>query len=71
MAVSVPLTRQHDWVRHSVENVSVIVDPFTGHCSAVSDPEGSIGEQVGCACCGEPLTDASSLTACAGEDLWP
>lgn len=70
MAVGLP-TKQHDWVRHSVQSVAVIVDPFTGVSLAVDDPGGMIGEQVGCGCCGEPLTDTSSLTSCAGEDLWP
>lgn len=57
---------QHTWVKWSVQEVAVIVDPFTGRCSAVDVPDATVGEQVGCQCCGEPLTDSAAKDQCAG-----
>lgn len=64
-----PLT--HDWVKWMVVDVAVIVDPFTGASTAVVAPSSAVGEAVGCRTCGEPLTDSSAMTPCAGEDDSP
>lgn len=58
---------QHDWVRWSLVEVVVIVDPFTGVPMAHDAPFSAVGEQVACRACGEPLTDSSILVACTGE----
>jgi len=59
---------QHDWVRWSLVEVVVIVDPFTGVPMAHDAPFSAVGEQVACRTCGEPLTDSSVLVACTGEE---
>lgn len=61
-------TTQHHWVRWSLQDVAVIVDPFTGAPSAMDLPFSAVGSMVGCHACGEPLTDSSVLTVCDGEE---
>lgn len=69
---TVPVTKsQHHWVRWSLQDVGVIVDPFTGECSAYDLPEAAVGTMVGCHTCGEPLTDSSVQTECIGEESPP
>lgn len=63
MTTAVP-TKPHAWVRWSLSDVDVIVDPFTGHCSVVDPPDAPVGEQVCCHHCGEPLTDSAVATDC-------
>lgn len=57
----------HVWVKWSVQEVAVIVDPFTGRSTAVDVPGATVGEQVGCQCCGEPLTDSVVKLPCGGD----
>jgi hypothetical protein len=57
-------TRQHDWIKWTCRSVSVIVDPVDGMPVAVDEPEGDIGEQVGCSVCGQPLTVTSAVAPC-------
>lgn len=59
--------RSHHWVRWSVQDVAVIVDPFTGAYFTEDLPFSAVGSQVGCHACGEPLTDSSVLTSCTGD----
>lgn len=69
------LLGQHLWVQYTVEDVDVIVDPETGLPLPVVRPEEtrSIGTQVGCQHCGEPLTAGSVAMGCDGssEDEQP
>lgn len=60
---------QHLWVQYTVEDVDVIVDPQTELPVAVTrrEVDRSVGVQVGCEACGEPLTAGSVGTACAGD----
>lgn len=67
MATPTRLTH-HRWIRQTVEGVDVIVDPFTGSHSVIERSERSVGEVVGCAACGEPLTDGSATTGCPSID---
>jgi hypothetical protein len=60
-------TATHTWVKWSLTAMDVIVDPFTGVCSAVETPDEGVGEQVCCHHCGEPLTDSSAVTPCGGS----
>jgi hypothetical protein len=69
MAVPVAPSTSHDWVKWTVQDVAVIVDPFTGDFTVVDQPSCVAGEAVGCSICGEPLTDSSVLMACTGEEL--
>lgn len=64
MTTAVPI-KHHAWVKWSLQPVDVIVDPFTGLCSAVESPNDPIGEQVCCHHCGEPLTESLIGTACS------
>lgn len=61
-------TQAHQWVRWSVVEVAVIVDPFTGVPSVEDVPFSAEGSQVACRGCGESLTESSVLTACTGEE---
>lgn len=59
----------HQWVRWSLEEVAVIVDPFTGASSVVVPPDAAVGEQIGCQICNEPLTDSSAVAPCRGDTV--
>lgn len=63
------LTTSHLWVQYTVEDVDVIVDPETELPVPVIRPETqrSVGTQVGCQNCGEPLTAGSVGMACGGD----
>lgn len=67
MATPVTTTR-HRWLKYTVEGGDVIVDPRTGKPYFVERDERSIGEQVACAACSEPLTSGSATTACLPTD---
>lgn len=60
--------RQHHWVRWSLQDVAVIVDPFTGAPSVEDLPYSAEGSQVACHACGESLTESSVLTACTDAE---
>lgn len=59
------LTLPHRWVKYSIEAVDVIVAP-DGLPFFTPKEVRSIGEQVGCAVCSEPLTSGSVITHCLG-----
>lgn len=59
---------QHNWIRHTVEAVDVIVDPASGTPYSVERANPQLGTQTGCQTCGEPLTTSTASTECAGED---
>lgn len=57
----------HRWVRYTVEGGDVIVDPATGEPHFVERAGRSVGEQIGCAICDEPLSPASAVVPCLGS----